>query len=170
MSNGWVRGVNKAHRVKIAPFTFRQIKLTEKQFLIWFSAWLDTEGSIVLYGDKKYPVRYAQLSIYQKDVAPLKMIQERMGGSILNQRFEKSSPIFRWVMSGYKAVEILKKVARYLVVKRNKAINVIQYYELKNSGKADFQVHEKYIELVNDQGKNRQYLSRIIKESEKTIN
>ena len=161
MNKGKTRGVNKKYRIEFAPFVCHTVRLTETQFLIWLSAWLDTEGSIVLYGDKKYPTRYAQITICQKDVTPLKIIETRIGGHILSQR-QKNLLMYRWVLSGYKAVDVLKKIANYLVVKKAKAINVIQYYELKNSGKADRETHEKYRNLVNDQSKNRKYKSRIL--------
>jgi hypothetical protein len=161
--------VSKKYQPELPLFFPRKIRLTEKQFLIWFAAWLDTEGSIVLLGNGGYPNRYAQLTVYQKDVIPLKMIQAKLGGSILNQKFQ-TCLMFRWSLCGKKAVTLLKRMADYLVVKRAKAINVIQYYELKESGQATREVHEKYRALVNDGSKGRVYKSRVPKESEAKVN
>jgi hypothetical protein len=159
--------VRKKFQMELPLFFPRKVRLTETQFLIWFSAWLDTEGSIVLYGDKKYDARYAQITVYQKDITPLKIMESKLGGYVLNQQF-KDSLVYRWVLTGHKAVAVLIKIANYLVVKKAKAINVIQYYELKNSvypkrshaGQAtslallSHEINEKYRELVNDQSVN----------------
>ena len=163
------KSVRKKFQMELPLFFPRKVRLTETQFLVWFSAWLDTEGSIVLYGDKKYDARYAQITVYQKDITPLKIMEAKLGGYVLNQQF-KDSLIYRWVLTGHKAVAVLIKIANYLVVKKAKAINVIQYYELRDSGRATPELHKKYRELVNDQSKNRVYRTRVPKESEAKVN
>ena len=141
------------NRIELPLFYPRNKRLTETQFLIWLAAWLDTEGCISLQGncnngDSKGKERRCAITITQNDIVPLKMIQNKIGGTIYGRYGEKDKA-YRWKINGYRAVSILRKITDYLVVKKQKAINVIEYYELKQAKKLTPLVNEQYRSLVN---------------------
>jgi translation initiation factor IF-1 len=141
------------NRIELPLFYPRKRRLTETQFLIWLAAWLDTEGCITLQGncndgDSKGKERRCNITITQNDIVPLKMMQKKVGGTIYGNYGGKDRA-YRWKINGYQAVSMLRKITDYLVVKKQKAINVIEYYELKQAKKINPVVNEQYRSLVN---------------------
>ena len=106
-------------------------------FKAWVGAWLDTEGSIMIgYKDKLKRVHTLKLSIGQKEVKPLKIIQEGYGGRIYRSKKrwgEREHLIYELQMCRRVALTLLIDVLPYLVVKKDQAEKAIEFYDLLRS-------------------------------------
>ena len=116
-------------------------------FRAWVGAWVDTEGCIRIrkpskrknrvHGDRVGNMRYhrAVMEICQTDVEPLLMIQATYGGSLHHRkRQEHSRRIYELHIAGRPVQKILQDVLPYLIVKRNQAVFVLQFFDLVNAG------------------------------------
>ena len=82
------------------------------------AAWIDTEGSIQAgISGRKGDQRHLRISIGQRDPAPLRWIQSRVGGSI--HRTKRGS--FRLSISSRQAEAVLRGSLPYFLSKRAQA-------------------------------------------------
>ena len=128
--------------------------ITGKERIIWLASFFDGEGCITFsrrkHINKKGELkiyRGVQISVAQVDPEPIKMFYETFGCGYRNHWLNKNNRIqFEWRATGKKAATILNILLPYLVVKREQAYLVIEYYALKFRQKKS---------LVND------YVSRV---------
>jgi len=93
----------------------------------WCAAWIDTEGSIGLYGKNRHSLR---IEIHQKDIRPLKIIRSYYGGTIHERKKDGIlTGCHKLHVDSSKAYLFLKDAVPYLVVKREKAMHLIAIYE-----------------------------------------
>lgn len=113
----------------------------DRGFLMWAAAWLDGEGAIGMreiterrnYTTTVYRVA---VSINQVTDAPLAIIRTAFGGSISinNKRQDRQRPIYQWNIHSKKAVDFLKAVRPYLMVKSQQADIAITAGEIVGRG------------------------------------
>jgi hypothetical protein len=97
---------------------------------------VDGEGSICWRGGKYHA---PDLAVANNDIRIMEWCKIRMGGSYSTQRAQcaldckidhihKRSIIYKWHLTGYAAVIVLRNILPYLVIKQNKALEVIDQY------------------------------------------
>ena len=115
---------------------------SNKTILAYFAGIIDGEGSIHIgqtkSRNKKYPFDYkAYLQIGMTDGKIIKWIMKNIGGhySKVNNKTVKSKESWNWWMNPYQSSCLLKKLNKYLIIKKAQANIMINYTKtLKQHG------------------------------------
>lgn len=103
-----------------------------KNKLIYLSGFFDGEGCICLSktGIKKHLIRL-QISVTQVDPTPIKIFAESFPGTYRSKWMNSNHRVqFEWGASGLRAIEALKQMLPYLIVKKKEAELAIEWYAL----------------------------------------
>jgi len=115
------------------------IDVNSPHFNIWAAGFFDGEGCVIVAKCKNNGVKggwnyYLQVSIAQQDRRPLELINSKFGGAIrLNKAkaaYEKKKDhIYTWafVLSGSDAVNFLKAIQPYCVVKFEQVTEALRW-------------------------------------------
>lgn len=102
--------------------------INDPVFLAWAAAWLDTEGSIGMRHNADRHCRGGQvlyrilLTVSQTVVDPLLLIQKAFRGHVgLNEKSGNPKPIYQFTIHSRAALEMLKLVRPFLIVKTKQA-------------------------------------------------
>lgn len=123
-------------RGKIGTFIAQDIKDTE---LAYIAGIIDGEGTVRMEQNLKYKYRYPRISVVQNTTEMLEYLKSRLGGSTeLHQpagtkvgktNYMSNKDTYRWNTGGQNAYELLKKVVPYMIVKRDKTMQILKDYE-----------------------------------------
>jgi len=100
----------------------------------YLAGFFDGEGHIAI-GLNKNPGGkrrwYLRFAAHQVDPRPLRLLQERYGGSIqFTDRRGQQRPIYEWVATSIKAYKALKELSPFLIVKADEARLAMAFQEL----------------------------------------
>lgn len=108
--------------------------MTEQEKLVWLAGFFDGEGNVCIGRRKVVSTKsvYWQYQLHvalsQKRQEPLQVVQEILGGTYF--RYEsKGMTYYRWTLAAGKAVDALRKLLPYLIVKFEIASLGINFYE-----------------------------------------
>ena len=113
-------------------------KLHDEIMLAWVAAFFDAEGCVHLTTDGRI-----QLWVTNTNLDAIKFIQQIAGGSI-QVRNGKNKKVYRLYLTCSKAIDFLKKILPYSIVKREAIFHAIKYYENNCKDKVD-----EYRRLIN---------------------
>lgn len=106
----------------------------DRQYIYGF---FDGEGTVLNY-KRKNEVKSVEVHITQCNKEVLDAIQKELGGRIVVQRDGPENPeringirrkVFRWRLVGYAAVRFLKDALPFLIVKKARTLEAIQFWE-----------------------------------------
>lgn len=108
----------------------------------WLAAAVDGEGSIGIYNGGGNQGRYAQIQVSNTDVRFVDRFKEIIGcgSSVMRTNFHKAhkgrKPIFHYALKGSsRCYWVLKQIEPYLIIKRDKALKIIEELETKPFGR-----------------------------------
>ncbi len=101
-----------------------------EMFKAWVAAWLDGEGCIkiprVWDAKKKKQYHKVQVAFYQLDARPLLEIQKQYGGVLTPT---KDTGVYQLTISTRMALRLIRDVLPYLIVKKDRADLVVEFYK-----------------------------------------
>lgn len=99
--------------------------LSRDQWLVYTAGFLDGEGSICIrrrcLSGRLTRGFVLNISAQQVDPAPLWILQSVFGGHVCDPKHKGSRPIYAWKVTAIRAVQALKELLPYLIVKRSQA-------------------------------------------------
>lgn len=99
--------------------------------LAYLAGIIDGEGCISIV---KYPWGHfnCRISVVNTDVRLMVWLQESWGGGLSTPRQVKPhwKPTMMWILSGEKAVDLIKELQPYLMLKKEQAEVFLSYWEL----------------------------------------
>jgi len=101
----------------------------------WTAGIIDGEGCIGIYQTRKDKItKRGVVQVGNTDFRMLQTLQNNFGGGIYQNSRRKrprSKPIWNWMLVGWKTVPFLIKIEPYLVCKKEKARDVINFYKCR---------------------------------------
>lgn len=84
---------------------------------------------------RKYPGFQLLIVVAQVDKRPLEKLRSLFGGSILQENIRKKNPCYTWYGRGITAINCLKSILPFLMVKKEEATTALEFENLiKSSG------------------------------------
>lgn len=145
----------------------------------WAAGFVDGEGAVMLVyarPGKRNRRGYEEITpgrvtvhvrVTQVDIDPLYKLQDLFGGQVkavnmdCKARVKNKQPIHEWNIFGGKAIEVLRQLSPYLMVKKAHADLAIDYYETCNGARDSLDVKLLYWEEMQSlQHKSRHLVKR----------
>jgi hypothetical protein len=107
----------------------------KKEISAYCAGLFDGEGYVgidktsVSHGKVRKIHHSIRVVISQKDGAIMNWLKERFGGNVYEQRNGTKYSIYRWRIHSLKAVQFLKCILPYVVIKKKQVEFAIAYYE-----------------------------------------
>ena len=130
----WVKESNFC-LYKTAEFATTKLLLNDltKPEIAYIAGLIDGEGCIMIIKSKKYPgSSLLQLHVTNTFYPVLEFLFNKLGGHINHKRVQNNNkPCWVWLIRGLRAMKVLEIVQPYLIIKKDKAIEVISFYKEK---------------------------------------
>ncbi len=115
--------------------------MTKKQFIIYAAGLFDGEGYIVINKtlrpkEKRAPQYLLLIGITMTDLPPLELFKENFGGYLFKGKKAwnhlSKRPVYRWTLYAQKAVDFLKTIYPYTILKKPQIEIGIEFQKHKN--------------------------------------
>ncbi len=125
------------------------MKEAEKAYLAGI---IDGEGTVTLARNRKNETPSPSVTVANNNLELLEWIKGLVGGTIISKKKHKAhhSDSYAWAMRSDKAIQLLKDVRQYLIVKKPQADLIINKYKsvTHRAGKYTPEMLEKKTRLV----------------------
>jgi len=125
------------------------LKEAEKAYLAGI---IDGEGTVTLARNRKNETPSPSVTVANNNLELLEWIKGLVGGTIISKKKHKAhhSDSYAWAMRSDKAIQLLKDVRQYLIVKKPQADLIINKYKsvTHRAGKYTPEMLEKKMRLV----------------------
>ncbi len=125
------------------------MKEAEKAYLAGI---IDGEGTVTLARNRKNETPSPSVTVANNNLELLEWIKGLVGGTIISKKKHKAhhSDSYAWAMRSDKAIQLLKDVRQYLIVKKPQADLIINKYKsvTHRAGKYTPEMLEKKMRLV----------------------
>ena len=125
------------------------MKEAEKAYLAGI---IDGEGTVTLAKNRKTETPSPSVTVANNNLELLEWIKGLVGGTIISKKKHKAhhSDSYAWAMRSDKAIQLLKDIRQYLIVKKPQADLIINKYKsvTHRAGKYTPEMLEKKMRLV----------------------
>jgi len=116
---------------------------------------LDGEGTVAIYGSGK-PGQIASLSVKVSNTEEelLRWIERRVGGMVYSARARKAEhrPVFLWQCGGMLAVDVLKNVLPFLIIKKDRALLALEFMVRRFEDEKTSEIYRERMKQLNRRG------------------